>query len=394
LSLRDSPIGDLKVPLRWTAAAALIVAIAAALFLLFNNRPPNAPGEAFASMRQAADRVVGPVGDVLSAPIRWVRSGADGVSAYIMAARQNRDLKRQLAQARRWQDEAMALAQDNARLRALAGVATDPPIAMVLARTVIDARGPFANTRLANAGASRNVTEGNPALSEHGLVGRVIGVGRTISRIMLLTDPESRTPVLIERTNARAILTGDGGPNPQLAYLRTTEPLRDGDRVMTSGDGGVFPRGLPVGVAAKGFDGGWRTVLDADASPIDYVQILLFKDFSQLVPVGGLAPDHLPSAVTENSTATILGPDSSRASAAAPAKTPPSASDSRVKAAKAVKPIATKPLAKRAAKPPASTGRSRSVKSRTTKGPHAKMLAKKAASKRSRGSIGGLLGRP
>src|SRR5690606_36455106 len=93
---------------------------------------------------------------------------------------------------------------------------------------------------------------GNPVMSEEGLVGRVIGVTNGASRILLLTDTASRTPVMIDRTNARAILTGDGSGHPQLAYMRGRDPVKVGDRVLTSGDGGLFPRGLPVGVAVQG----------------------------------------------------------------------------------------------------------------------------------------------
>jgi rod shape-determining protein MreC len=130
-------------------------------------------------------------------------------------------------------------------------------------------------------------------------VGRIAGVGGHVSRIMLLTDVESRTPVMIVRTNGRAILAGDGGPDPTLAYLRTHDAPRQGDRVMTSGDGGVVPRGLPVGTVVRGFDGAWRVALDADASPIDFVRILLFKDFSQLATPAELAPRDLPVTNTE-----------------------------------------------------------------------------------------------
>jgi len=152
----------------------------------------------------------------------------------------------------------------------------------VTAHVIADSRGPFADTRLADAGRGQGVTPGNPVMSERGLVGRVIGVGHDVSRILMLTDIASRTPVLIDRTNARAILSGDGGPNPKLAYMRGQDPVKVGDRVLTSGDGGVFPRGLPIGVAVQGLDGAWRVRLDSDSSPIDFVRILLFTDFSQI----------------------------------------------------------------------------------------------------------------
>jgi rod shape-determining protein MreC len=135
-------------------------------------------------------------------------------------------------------------------------------------------------------------------LSEHGLIGRVIGVSRGVSRVLMLTDVESRTPVLVDRTNARAILTGDGGANPRLEYIRGQDPLKPGDVLLTSGDGGVYPRGLPVGVAAKDMRGAWRVRLYSDLTPIDYVRVLLFQDFSKMVDPAELSASALPPLTT------------------------------------------------------------------------------------------------
>jgi len=298
VSLRDGPFGDIKPPVAWLAALALFVASVVATVLFVGDRPDSRSGVGGA-VRRTADEAAARAGGVLSVPIRWIDDGAAGVRAYVLAGSQNRQLRRDLVAARGWRDQAVALEEENARLRALLGVRTDPPLPMVFANTVLDARGPFSNSRLADAGADRGVTDGNPVLGERGLVGRVVGVAPHASRLMLLTDVQSRTPVLIARTNGRAILTGDGGPNPALAYLRTHDPLRDGDKVLTSGDGGVLPRGLPVGVVARGLGGEWRVALDSDAAPIEFVRILLFKDFSQIAPPGQPGPADLPSTATE-----------------------------------------------------------------------------------------------
>src|SRR5690606_3020324 len=117
----------------------------------------------------------------------------------------------------------------------------------------------------------------------HGLVGRVAGTTGSVSRVLLLTDVASRTPVLIDRTDARAILTGDGSGNPRLEFVRGADAVQAGDRVLTSGDGGGYPRGLPIGVAARGVDGSWRVKLFSDRGAIDLVRVLLFQDFGQLV---------------------------------------------------------------------------------------------------------------
>lgn len=339
---------------------ALIVAVIFALAVILGDRRETMRADAYDKTRATVDKVVTPVGGVVSAPVGWVRGGIDAVSGYFLAGSQNQRLKQELIAARKWRDEAIALREENAQLRTLMGVKTDPPIPMVFARTVTDSRGPFANTRLADAGSERGVVQGNPVLGEHGLVGRVVGVAPNASRILLLTDLESRTPVLTPRTNARAILIGDGGPNPKLAYLRTHDPLKEGDRVLTSGDGGVFPRGLPVGVVVKGYDGSWRVALDADAGPIDFVQIMLFRDFSQLVDAAALAPKALPTAMPQLAPSSIL-PSQAAASAAAAGTAAASATAKPAKPAAgaatsnaATTGTAGKPSAKPAPKPAAT----------------------------------------
>ena len=323
MALRDGALGDIKAPLAWLAGAALAVAVLAALALFVSERREGVSGALQAS-RRVADSVTAPASGALSRPIVWAGDMANTFEDYVFAARQNRDLKRALVADQVWKDEVGALRLENARLRAMLGVKTEPAMPMVFAHTILDARGPFANTRLADAGSAQGVIEGNPALSEHGLVGRVTGVAAQTSRIMLLTDVESRLPVLVSRNNGRAILVGDGGPNPRLDYVRTSDRLRAGDRILTSGDGGVLPRGLPVGVAVLGLDGQWRVALDADATPIDDLRILLFKDFSQLAAPTALAPSVLPGTNTEPPPppALIVKPLSPPASGASSAPPP------------------------------------------------------------------------
>jgi len=309
LSLRDGPFGDIRVPLTWSAAAALVIAtIIAAALLMSHQRDPMKAG-AYDAAHRAVDAVAAPVGGVLSAPVRWTHGGLDYVRGYFFAISENRHLKVDLRDAAATRDKLAQADLEIARLKAVLGIKTDPPLPQVAAETISDSRGPFANTRLANAGRDKGVTEGNPVLSEHGLVGRIVGVSDHVSRILLLTDAESRVPVILVRTNGRAVLTGDGGAAPKVDYLRTAVPLKEGDRVLTSGDGGVFPRGLPVGTIVKGgFDGGWRVALDSDAAPIDYVQILLFTDFAQLANEQALAPKELPTAMTEEPSQSIAPP--------------------------------------------------------------------------------------
>jgi rod shape-determining protein MreC len=284
---------------------------------------------------------------VLSAPVRWTHGALAYVRGYFVAVSDNRQLRGELAQQQATRDQLAQAQLEITRLKAVLGIKTDPPLPQIAAETISDSHGPFADTRLANAGRDKGVTEGNPVLSEHGLAGRIVGVSDHVSRIMMLTDAESRVPVILMRTNGRAILSGDGGGSPKLDYVRSALGLKEGDRVLTSGDGGVFPRGLPVGTVVRGFDGGWRVALDSDAAPIDYVQILLFTDFAQLAKEQALTPKELPTAMTEEPSQSIVAP---------PAATPPGGTASAtggapLGAASGAKPAAAKPTTANPATP-------------------------------------------
>lgn len=324
MSYRDGHFQDLKVPLTWTVGVAVVVAAVAAGALLLSDRRETLESGVVGVARAAADVAVSPVGQAVSAPGRWTHQAVQYVSDYFGAVSENRRLRAENAELLQWKQTAIALEDANTRYRALLGFKTNPPIPMASAHVIQASRGPFADTYLADAGKEKGIEIGNPVMNERGLVGRVIGVTRGASRVMLLTDVASRTPVLVDRTDARAIMTGDASATPKLEYLRGPDPIKDGDRILTSGDGGMIPRGLPVGTAVKGLDGSWRVRLDADSSSIDFVRILMFKDFSLLANQQELeqttAPPSRPPAPAEAQAPTPApGKTAKAAPAAAPA---------------------------------------------------------------------------
>jgi len=286
VAFRDGPFENIKLPLAWTAAAVVVVGGIASIVMLASGSRQTVGQASY--MRAGVENAAMPVGEVLSAPVRWTGDVIGYVGGYFFAVSENRRLREQVADLNDWRDEAIALKNVNARYEKMLGIHTEPPIPMVTGRSVLDARGPFARARLINLGTQDGVRPGNPALSEHGLVGRISGVSQAGSRMVLLTDVSSRIPVLIERTDARAILAGDASRNPRLDYVRGADSVKEGDRVITSGDGGGIPRGLPVGVVAKSVDGSWRVKLFSERSAIDFVRVLLFRDFNQFIEPGQL----------------------------------------------------------------------------------------------------------
>jgi rod shape-determining protein MreC len=304
VAFRDGPFDQLKVPLAWTAAVAVVVALIASILMILADRRIDGEGHEYGPVRAGFDAVVAPVSGVLAAPVRWAGGATDYIKGYFFAVSENRRLRAQVAELEPWRDQAIALKNVNARYESLLGLRTEPPVAMATARSVSESRGPFVHARLLDAGTGKGIRIGNPAINEHGLVGRVVGVTGGVSRMLLVTDVASRIPVLVDRTDARALLTGDGSGNPRLEFVRGVGAVQAGDRVLTSGDGGGLPRGVPIGVVARGIDGSWRVKLFSDRGAIDYVRVMLFEDFGQLAdpaaldapPLAGLSTAPAPDA--------------------------------------------------------------------------------------------------
>ena len=110
-------MGDVRPPILWVAAVALAVAAVAALVLFLGDRREGA--RVYAVSRNAAAAVIAPVGGVLATPFRWIGGGFDSARDYVLAGAENADLKHRLARAMTWRDEALALREENARLRGL-----------------------------------------------------------------------------------------------------------------------------------------------------------------------------------------------------------------------------------------------------------------------------------
>ncbi|QCQ99041.1 rod shape-determining protein MreC [Brevundimonas sp. SGAir0440] len=339
MAFRDGPFENIKVPLAWTAAVVVVVAVIGAIVLLLGDRTTSEGGSTMGAARGGFEAAAGPVGGVFAAPVRWAGAARDYVGGYFFAIGENRRLKAEIAELRGWRDEAIAQKNINGRYEALLGLRTEPPVPMATGRAISESRGPFSNAKLIDVGSAKGVRIGNPVVTEHGLVGRITGVTGGVSRVVLLTDVASRTPVMIERTDARAMLTGDGGDSPRLEFIRGSGSIKAGDRILSSGDGGGLPRGLPIGVAAKGVDGAWRVKLFSDHGAIDYVRVLLFQSFGQLVsptalnaaPLAGLTTAPEPSAAevgairdaaARRAAAQQAQAERARAAAATPAPTP------------------------------------------------------------------------
>ena len=156
---------------------------------------------------------------------------------------------------RRWQSIALTLDAENQRLKASLHWIPNPVASFVTTRVVADAGGLYAKAVLLAVGHNHEVRKGEIALDERGLVGRVTEVGSRTARVLLITDLNSRIPVMLETSRAHAILVGTNGPRPRLMYWPEGLVPREGERIVTSAEAGAFPANLPVGSLHYDSDG-------------------------------------------------------------------------------------------------------------------------------------------
>ena len=347
----------LKLPMTWAVMGVVALVCVVAALLSLGDRREEVDSSGYAN-RAGFDTVAGFPDKVLAYPVHKIGDGTNWFDDYFFAIRENRKLKMKVAELTQYRDLYIEEKDINTRYERLLNLRTEPPVETVTARSVAVSRGPFANNRLIDAGSNKKIAFGNPVITDQGLVGRVVGVSPDVSRVLMVTDVTSHVPVMILRSDARAMMSGDGGGYPKLDFVRGKDSVKVGDQILSSGDGGVFPRGLPVGEAVKGVDNVWRVRLYSNRSAIDFVKVLLFKDFSQLPnadtilrapPVSDvLPPPALPAvqAAPSSAGATSSSAAASSATAVKPAiGTTTSAASTPPVAKPKPKPVSPKPAA-------------------------------------------------
>ncbi|HKL56541.1 MAG: rod shape-determining protein MreC [Roseovarius sp.] len=260
------------------------------LFLLWRIDSPRV--ERFRA--QVVDRVV-PNFDWAMAPVTATVNILRDFQSYQRIYQQNQELRRELQQMKAWKEAALQLEQENARLLDLNNVQLDPRLTYVTGVVLADSGSPFRQSVLINVGSRDGIVDGWAAMDGLGLVGRIAGVGRATSRVVLLTDTSSRIPVTIQPSGQRALLIGDNSAVPYVDFIEAPDRVRPGDRVMTSGDGGVFPAGLLVGQLAQDPGGRMRVRLAADYERLEFLRVLRSYEHEDINDPGNLiAPVTLP----------------------------------------------------------------------------------------------------
>lgn len=281
---------DFATPLRRLIVGVLVLCLLA-IFLVWRIDSPRV--ERFRA--QVVDKVV-PSMDWAMAPVTGAINLVRDFQSYQRLAEQNRELRSELRQMQMWKEAALQLEQENARLLDLNNVRLDPRLTYITGVVMADSGSPFRQSVLLNVGARDGIIDGWAAMDGIGLVGRISGTGDNTARVILLTDAASSIPAVVQRSGQTAIIAGDNSSAPVVAFLENPDLVRPGDRVVTSGDGGVFPPGLLIGEVAADPSGRLRVRLAADFERLEFLRVLRHHGHEKILDPGKViaAPAPLP----------------------------------------------------------------------------------------------------
>ena len=274
--------GSAQLPL------AIVAALAVALVLM-----GKAQSSLFDRARAGLTDFMAPALETVRVPLDGFNRWMGGIGSIFTVYQDNLRLQEENARLRQWRNAAMVLEDRVARYKLLLRAVPDPALQSVLARVIGRASKPFLETMILDAGKTHGIKPGQAVVDARGMIGRVFVAGERTSWVVLLTDLNSRIPVLIQPGNIQAIMAGDNTAAPLLDTLARRIQLRPGSQVISSGDGSLLPQGLPIGTVYQE-GSAFRVALLADPSTSQDVEIVDFKRKLETPPP--IAPGDLPAA--------------------------------------------------------------------------------------------------
>ena len=212
----------------------------------------------------------------VSAPFKVFDNFTDYIDKHLNLYNNYDELKKENNKLKNNISESDFLEFENAQLRKLIEEQASSFSDLLSARVMIDKQSPYLNSFIINIGSNKNIKNGMAVLDGKNFVGRIVDVNFFSSRVLLVSDLNSKIPVIIEPSGHHAILSGRGTNKPILEYLPENYTIQDGDKVYTSGKEGIFSPGIPIG-EIKIEKGVVKTSLFSDLSQITFINIKLGK---------------------------------------------------------------------------------------------------------------------
>ncbi|MEQ1752852.1 MAG: rod shape-determining protein MreC [Micropepsaceae bacterium] len=249
------------------------VLVVAAVALLFLSRSQE---EIVQAARSLFDDASSSALEAVAKPTAEGKRWLEGVTTFFSTYEENQRLRDENARLRTAQSELAEMQRKVGRYEQLLKIPAESPVTSIAGRVIADTSGPFVRTILVSAGRDQGVEKGQAVVDDRGLLGRIIGAGKRSARVLLLSDLNSRIPVIVEGANLKAILVGDNSDRPTLEYLPPGSRLVAGARVVTTADGAALPPGVAIGIVVKG-EGSPKVQLFTSEGRADFVRVLHYR---------------------------------------------------------------------------------------------------------------------
>ena len=245
----------------------------------------------FDGMRLYINTFASPLLHLASVPRDVVEEASLQLNSRSQLLKDNQQLQQQLFLLRSDLLRMAELSQENRRLRELLGSPVTQDSRKLVARILSVDSDPFVYQVVIDKGVEHHVYEGQPVVNDQGVIGQVVSVGKTSSRVLLITDISHALPVRVLRNDLRAIASGTGNINElTLKNLPRNVDIKDGDILVTSGMGGHFPEGYPVAKVTRFANEEQSPFAEIKAEPLATLDrlryvLLLWQDAKSMGPL-------------------------------------------------------------------------------------------------------------
>jgi len=249
---------------------SLIVLVALSIFLLFIEQIETKPLNYFRSIIK--DGIYrGSL--IVSSPFKGLGYLADQTKNHINLYSELKELREKNAELENKINKEKFLIVENKKLKELIEEQSFDQ-STVSSRVMLDKKSPYLNSFVINSGTNKKIKNGMAVLNEGNFIGRIVDVNFFSSRVLLISDLNSKIPVIIEPNGYHAILSGHGKKKPRLEFLPENYEIKDGSVVYTSGMEGIFDPGLPIGKTSN-IEKNITVTPFSDLSQVTFVNIVL-----------------------------------------------------------------------------------------------------------------------
>jgi rod shape-determining protein MreC len=232
--------------LKGTLVGIAAVVVLAVAFLLFTDI--SVAVKTYSKTKVYVSGLMGPTLKVVSVPFRFTAGIFDSYFELVDVKRKNSELKKRLDALQLQSQKLPELERENERLRHLLRFMEQRPGTLTAARVIGEDATNWFKCIIIDKGSGNGIKEKMPVITPDGIVGQAVEVNQWHTKVMILNDTNSAIDVYVTGKQTRGVITGTGRTTLKMKYVLKNDEVEPGDRLITSGKDGVYPRGLPVGV--------------------------------------------------------------------------------------------------------------------------------------------------